>query len=102
MGDMYLKSALMGKGGEGYNLTLESTTRDFVMAISYAWWTKEHPDSDGVQLRILDKIMQATIGIVDRPKGNLAVFVDYMSLYQKPKPKSRRAAARLPGRGDCK
>jgi len=53
-----------------------------VVAISYCWWTPEHPDPDGEQLMTIAAVLKSFLeaGTV----GNCAVFIDFCSLFQKP------------------
>jgi len=51
-----------------------------VVAISYCWWTPQHPDPNGEQLMTIAAVLKSFLDTV----GNCAVFIDFCSFFQKP------------------
>jgi len=60
-----------------------------IVAISYCWLTALHPDPDGNQLRkigrVIEQQLQRTKYEDDYKIDDLAMFWDWLSLYQKPR-----------------
>lgn len=76
---------------DGKWINVDESGKYLIVAISYPWLTPEHPDPMGTQLGILACFLEKMSGEL-RPYGkSVAVFLDYMSLYQR---------ARSPGERD--
>jgi len=71
----------------------KSTIRDVhtsqeinVIAISYCWFSAEHPDPDGVQLQLIASALEAYHQSTRQwTTPNTAVFLDWCSFYQRPR-----------------
>merc|ERR1712046_264655 len=57
-----------------------------IIALSYCWLTKAHPDPEGEQLRSLVAAIEARQSVPALRKFyKLAFFIDWCSLYQEPR-----------------
>mmetsp|Transcript_14565 Transcript_14565/g.41740 ORF Transcript_14565/g.41740 Transcript_14565/m.41740 type:complete len:802 (-) Transcript_14565:92-2497(-) len=66
------------------------TSQDKIVAISCRWLTKEHPDPDGVQLQTVGRVLWHFTKYWEG--ANVAIFIDWCSLYQEPRSMSEKAA----------
>lgn len=66
------------------------TSQDKIVAVSYCWLTEEHPDPQGNQLQIMSRVLWQFSQYWDG--ANVAIFIDWCSLYQEPRSKSEKAA----------
>jgi hypothetical protein len=53
-----------------------------IVAVSYCWLTAEHPDPKGSQLKTVANVIDQRLDEVTIPLDDLAVFIDWGSLYQ--------------------
>jgi len=53
-----------------------------IAAVSYCWLTPEHPDPKGSQLKTVANVIDQRLEEVTIPLDDLAVFIDWCSLYQ--------------------
>lgn len=60
------------------------------VSVSYCWLTREHPDPDGKQLGLLGRVVAQFLE--HHPLGDLAIFLDWCSLYQQPRSQSEAAS----------
>lgn len=56
-----------------------------IVALSHCWHTAEHPDPSGVSLRVLTHAIQERLLDQQMPLKDLAIFIDWCSLHQKPR-----------------
>mmetsp|Transcript_131052 Transcript_131052/g.238377 ORF Transcript_131052/g.238377 Transcript_131052/m.238377 type:complete len:411 (+) Transcript_131052:91-1323(+) len=53
------------------------------VSVSYCWLTRDHPDPCGKQLGLLGRVVAQFLE--HHPLGDLAIFLDWCSLYQHPR-----------------
>ena len=64
---------------------LVETQRVVIVGVSYCWFSSGRPDPEGKQLKILSAVMGQRLDEPRLPIDDLAVFVDFGSLFQKPR-----------------
>lgn len=83
---------------DGFWLLEPMERRVMVIAVSYCWWTMEHPDPDGRQLQHLGHVLgsyldQYRINLFGKDQvADTAVFLDWGSLHQEPRSEDEQAA----------
>mmetsp|Transcript_84728 Transcript_84728/g.274480 ORF Transcript_84728/g.274480 Transcript_84728/m.274480 type:complete len:663 (+) Transcript_84728:83-2071(+) len=71
----------------------EAATTYPVVAISYCWESLQHPDPHGAQLQILSSVIDQWIKWHRQTESpDLAVFLDWCSLYQEPRSSAQKAS----------
>jgi hypothetical protein len=64
-----------------------------MVAISYCWMEPGNPDPYQEQLKIFQKVIDSRLKCMGQAKiQDLAIFLDYMSLYQQPRTPEQQAA----------
>lgn len=64
----------------------------YVVAISYSWLTKVHPDPDSIHLQTLAFLIKPFARHKRVSMDNLAIFIDWCSLYQEPRTQEEKIA----------
>lgn len=80
---------------EDVNVLQESDSSSMkVVAVSYCWYSPEHPDPDSQLLRVLARVaqMQQMHKVNGSVVGDFAIFLDWCSLYQWPRSPEQQAA----------